>query len=87
MYTSSLEHTMTISKALLKRIRAATTEKDAMQFLECVLYRYLNKILDKVIEEYNISPQDALILRDRLVNMNQLEVSAEEEEEEPATTE
>ena len=76
---------MTISKALLNRIRAATTEQDATQFLECVLYRYLNKILDRVIEEYNIQPQDAIILRDRLINMNLIMVSAEETEEEETT--
>jgi len=71
-----------ITKAVLKKLRAETTEQDVTKFLECVIYRYLNKILNKVVKEYNLSEQDAEILRDRMVNMNLIQVSLEAEEEE-----
>ena len=70
-----------VTKALLKKLRAETTERDVTKFLECVIYRYLNKILNKVVKEYNLSEQDAEILRDRMVNMNLIQVSLEQEEE------
>jgi len=70
-----------VTKAALKKLRAETTEQDVTKFLECVIYRYLNKILNKVVKEYNLSEQDAEILRDRMVNMNLIQVSLEEEEE------
>jgi hypothetical protein len=70
-----------ITKAVLKKLRAETTEQDVTKFLECVIYRYLNKILNKVVKEYNLSEQDAEILRDRMVNMNLIQVSLEQEEE------
>jgi FKBP-type peptidyl-prolyl cis-trans isomerase (trigger factor) len=76
-----------ITKAVLKKLRAETTEQDVTKFLECVIYRYLNKILNKVVKEYNLSEQDAEILRDRMVNMNLIQVSLEQEEEEEAQEE
>jgi hypothetical protein len=39
------------------------------------------------VKEYNLSEQDAEILRDRMVNMNLIAVSLEEEEEEEAQEE
>ena len=71
-----------LSAAQQKRIRQPVQERDATKFIECIIYRYLTKILNKVVQEYNISEQDAEILRDRLVNMNLIEVVVEQEEEE-----
>ena len=76
-----------VTKTVLKKLRAETTEQDVTKFLECVIYRYLNKILNKVVKEYNLSEQDAEILRDRMVNMNLIQVSLEQEEEEEAQEE
>jgi hypothetical protein len=64
-------------KSVVKILRQQPTEDAAKQFLERVLYRYLNKIIDKVVQEYDISEQDANTLRDKLVNMNLIECCVE----------
>ena len=69
-----------MARKSLTNILAKPTEQDAIRFLECTTYRYLMRILDKVILAYNISPNDAEILRDKLVNMNVIEVRKETEE-------
>lgn len=65
----------------IKRLRLPPTEEDACRFLERVTYRYLNRILDEVVRLYEIAPEDAEVLRDRLVNMNLIEVVVEQEED------
>jgi hypothetical protein len=42
--------------------------------------RYLERILNKVIRLYEVSPDDAAILHDKLLNMNLLEVVEEEDD-------
>ena len=69
-------------KSLIKIIKTKTTEEDVIRFMECVTYRYLSRILEKVVNIYNISKENAEILHDRFVNMNLIEVRVEEEEEE-----
>jgi len=69
-------------KSLVKILRSDPTEEDARLFLERVTYRYLTRVLNKVIELYNIPKQDAEILHDRFVNMNLIETVIEEEESE-----
>lgn len=68
-------------KSLIKIIKTKTTEEDVIRFMECVTYRYLSRILEKVVNIYNISKENAEILHDRFVNMNLIEVRVEEEEE------
>jgi hypothetical protein len=68
-------------KTVAKILRQQPTEDAAKQFLERVLYRYLNKIIDKVVQEYDISEQDANTLRDKLVNLNLIECCVETEEQ------
>jgi len=72
-------------KSLVRILRSDPTEEDARLFLERVTYRYLTRVLNKVIELYNIPKQDAEILHDRFVNMNLIETVIEEEESEEAT--
>jgi hypothetical protein len=68
-------------KTVAKILRQQPTEDAAKKFLERVLYRYLNKIIDKVVQEYDISEQDANTLRDKLVNLNLIECCVETEEQ------
>lgn len=74
-----------ISASQQKRIRQPVQERDVTKFIECIIYRYLTKILNKVIKEYNITEQDAEDLRDRLVNMNIIEVCIEKYDDEHQT--
>lgn len=69
-------------KSLVKLLRSDPTEEDARLFLERVTYRYLTRILNKVIELYNIPKQDAEILHDRFVNMNLIETVIDDEDDE-----
>lgn len=73
---------LTKQEALIKRLRAPPTEEDARNFLARITYRYLNRILDEVVRICSISQEDADILRDRLVNMNLIEVIVEEDDTE-----
>ena len=68
-------------KTVAKILRQQPTEDAAKKFLERVLYRYLNKIIDKVVQEYDISEQDAEMLRDKLVNLNLIECCLESDEQ------
>jgi hypothetical protein len=71
------------ARQVAKILRAKPTEETAKKFLERITYRYLMRVLDKVILEYNISRTDAEILRDKFVNMNIIEVIEEEEDAPP----
>ena len=55
------------------------TQRETVRFLESVFYRYLEQILNKVIYTYDVPPEDAAILHDKLLNMNLLEVVEEED--------
>lgn len=66
------------ARQVAKILRAKPTEEMAKKFLERITYRYLMRVLDKVVLEYNISRTDAEILRDKFVNMNIIEVVEEE---------
>jgi hypothetical protein len=57
------------------------TEQETVRFLESMFQRYLERILNKVIRLYEVSPDDAAILHDKLLNMNLLEVIEEEEDD------
>ena len=67
-------------KSIAKILRKPTTDEDAKRLLERMLYRYLSKIITKVVQEYDISEQDAEMLHDKLVNMNLIECCVEDEE-------
>ena len=57
------------------------TQRETTRFLESIFYRYLERILYKVIYTYEVPPEDAAILHDKLLNMNLLEVVEEEEDD------
>jgi hypothetical protein len=57
------------------------TQRETVRFLESIFYRYLERILNKVIYTYEVHPEDAAILHDKLLNMNLLEVVEEEEDD------
>jgi len=57
------------------------TQRETVRFLESIFYRYLEQILNKVIYTYDVPPEDAAILHDKLLNMNLLELVEEEEDD------
>jgi hypothetical protein len=57
------------------------TQRETVRFLESIFYRYLERILNKVIYTYDVPPEDAAILHDKLLNMNLLELVEEEEDD------
>lgn len=74
------------ARQVAKILRAKPTEEMAKKFLERIMYRYLMRVLDKVVLEYNISRTDAEILRDKFVNMNIIEVVEESDDEDENET-
>ena len=67
--------------AKFKQLRVRPpTEYETVRFLESLFQRYLERILNKVIRLYEVSPDDAAILHDKLLNMNLLEVVEEEDD-------
>jgi len=72
---------MDTDSAKFKQLRVRPpTEHETVRFLESMFQRYLERILNKVIRLYDVSPDDAAILHDKLLNMNLLEVIEEEDD-------